>query len=66
WLRAGAATAVMAVAVRLARTAAPDAGHWQIALYNVAIPIGVGIAAYVATHVACGSPEWRSLRNRRR
>jgi len=64
WLRSLIATAVMALAVALTRTAPPDASTWQIVVNNLAIPISVGIAVYAATHWLIGSRELTSLRRR--
>lgn len=64
WMRAIAATGVMAVTVWLLRTAPDGATVSELLIYNVAIPIPAGVAVYVLTHVLMGSPEWASLRRR--
>lgn len=66
WVRAIAATGAMGVAVVLSQSAPPDASLVQVALYDVAIPIGVGIVGYLLAHVLMGSPEWRGVRRARR
>lgn len=65
WMRAVAATGVMSVAVVLTRTAPENATTWQLAVWNLGVPIAVGIGTYVLTHLLMRSPEWSIVRRRR-
>ena len=38
---------------------------FELATFNLAIPIAAGIATYLLAHVLMRSPEWVSLRRRR-
>ena len=57
WLRTLVATAAMCATLPFLQLAAPDASRMTKALLDVAFPIAVGIAVYVAAHAAMRSPE---------
>jgi putative peptidoglycan lipid II flippase len=65
WLRSLVATAAMCVVLPFVRVAPPGAGLAARALGDVALPIAVGIAVYVAVHAALRSPELAALWRRR-
>jgi putative peptidoglycan lipid II flippase len=65
WLRAAIATAVMCAVLPFLRVAAPSDRLMARAFGNVVLPIVVGIAIYVGTHVLLRSPELAALRRRR-
>lgn len=55
WLRSLIATAAMAVAVWMARSAPADAGTATLLVQNLVIPIVVGIAVYAGAHWLLGT-----------
>ena len=66
WWRSALATLAMATALPFLRLFDGDAPLLHRALGNVAFPILVGIAIYVAMHVLLRSPELGALRRRKR
>jgi putative peptidoglycan lipid II flippase len=65
WLRSLLATAAMCVVLPFCKLAAPGDRLLARAFGNVAFPIVVGIAVYVAVHALLRSPELAALRRRR-
>ncbi len=65
WLRNGLATLVMCGAIWLVKPAAAATSKLQLGLWHVGVPILVGMAVYVVTHLVLRSPELGTLRRRR-
>lgn len=66
FLRSAVATLVMAAVLPLCQLAPRGSGMLHRALLDVALPIVVGIAVYLAVHRGLRSPELRALRRRSR
>lgn len=66
WLRSSIATAGMCALLPFVQLAAPDDRLLVRAFGNVALPMLVGVLAYLAAHVLLRSPELAALRGRRR
>lgn len=65
WLRSSLATAAMCVVLPFTKLAAAEDRLSARALGNVAFPIVVGMAVYLAVHWLLRSPELAALRRRR-
>jgi hypothetical protein len=55
----------MCIAIWLVQPHGVAANKFALGVWHVTVPILVGIAVYVAAHVALRSPELRALRRRR-
>jgi putative peptidoglycan lipid II flippase len=66
WLRSLLATAVMAGTVWFARTAPPGASKTQLLLWNLLLPIALGMLVYAAVQWLLNPRELAALRQRRR
>jgi putative peptidoglycan lipid II flippase len=65
WLRSCVATAIMCAVLPLVRLVPDDASRSMRGLGNVAFPIVIGIAVYIAAHVLMRSPEMQFVLRRR-